>query len=453
MRRWPRGWWPRTLGAQLIAVTAAAVLISNIAVAAWFELGREQQSETALNERLLDRAVSAATLLSTIPAKQRDTAAHALSSILWKFEVRHGKAETEPMTAAESALAERARAMLPPVRAGQPVIVHFGRRLNSHPGQGSQIADAVVEITLPVVRNTQLVTRYLRPPFPPWPAQILIAALATVLTTSLAAALIARRVSRPLSDLSHAARIAAQGGSTPRVPEEGPEDVRHAASAFNLMTDRVSRTLESQRQLLSAVGHDLRTPITAMRINIEFVDDAELRGRLEGNLSELQDLTEAVLSAAKGTGGEQARKVDLAALIDSLCTDLDDIGEAVEWQAHDSAPLTCRPNEIRRALRNLIQNAIAYGKRASVFLVETDRFYEVVVEDNGPGIPEADSQRVFEPFIRLETSRNTQTGGTGLGLTLVRTIAEGHGGSIVLENRDQGGLRARLRLPREAGAA
>jgi signal transduction histidine kinase len=256
-----------------------------------------------------------------------------------------------------------------------------------------------------------------------------------------------------LSQLARAASVIASGGQAPRLRENGPHDVRNAAIAFNAMTDQVTRTLESQRQLLSAVGHDLRTPITAMRISLEFVEDAELRDRLLKNLDELQELTEAVLSAARGTGGEVKRNVDLAALLESICTDLDELGEPVSWKTHPPAPLACRPNEIRRAVRNLVENAVAYGRKASVGLTQCDNGYEILVEDEGPGIPEADQGRVFEPFVRLEGSRNEETGGAGLGLTLVKAIAEGHGGKVTLENRTNGGLRARMRLPREAAPA
>jgi len=216
------------------------------------------------------------------------------------------------------------------------------------------------------------------------------------------------------------------------------------------MTEKVTRTLESQRHLLSAVGHDLRTPITAMRINLEFVEDEDLREGLQQNLDELQDLTEQVLSAARGTGGEGKRNVDLSALVESLCADLDDLGEPVTWQNHDPAPVSCRPNEIRRAVRNLVENAVAYGNKADVQITNNSDGYDIVVEDDGPGIPEDEHTRVFEPFVRLESSRNAATGGTGLGLTLAKAIAEGHGGAIVLENRRQGGLRARMHLPRMA---
>ena len=255
---------------------------------------------------------------------------------------------------------------------------------------------------------------------------------------------------RPLSELTRAAAVGAtSGGVVPRVPETGPEDVRAAASAFNAMTEKVKRTLESQRHLLSAVGHDLRTPITAMRINLEFVADEDLRECLMRNLDELQELTEQVLGAARGTGGETRRSVDLSALVESLCTDLDEMGEPVKWDLHAPAPIDCRPNEIRRAVRNLVENAVAYGGEADVKIDDSQDAYEIVVEDHGPGsIPDADHQRVFEPFVRLESSRNREGGGTGLGLTLVKAIAEGHGGAITLENRPEGGLRARLRLPR-----
>jgi signal transduction histidine kinase len=452
MMRFP---WPRTLGAQLVAVTVAAVLISNVGVAVWFESTREKFTESAVNERLLDRAVSVATLLGAIPAKSRDAAAKALSSGPWRFTLHHGKAVSGgAMDEEEAQLAARARAMLPANKAKGPVLVNIrapdGSELARSRRRGS---GALVDITLPVVRGTQLEMAYVRALPPAWPMQLVIAALVAIVTGSAAAAFIARRVARPLSQLAASASEAARGGSAAHVPEVGPEDVRRAAHAFNAMTDQVTRTLESQRQLLSAVGHDLRTPITAMRISAEFIEDAELRERFQKNLEELQQLTEAVLTAARGAGWEQKRKIDLAALVESICTDLEEMEKPVDWAVHAPAPFTGRSNEIRRAVRNLVENAIAYGKRAHVRLADSAAAYDVIVEDEGPGIPESDRTRVFEPFVRLETSRSPETGGSGLGLTLVKAIAEGHGGSITLENRAEGGLRATLHLPREAATA
>ena len=449
--------WPRTLGRQLIVVTAGAVFLSNVAVAVWFELGSERLTETAITERVLDRTTSTATLLSAIPARARADAAHAMSSAVWQFDLHYGKDVGEPMTADETRLAQRLRTMMPPARAKYPVTVKFVR-VSLPPvdpaARGPRRDGDAIRLVVPVVRNAQLVATFMRPRVPTWPLEMVVAAVTAIVVASSGAAFLARRMTRPLSHLAEAATAVAGGGAAPRVPEEGPEDVRNAAAAFNTMVDKVTRTLESQRHLLSAVGHDLRTPITAMRINLEFIEDTELRDRLVKNLDELQELTEAVLSAARGAGGEAGRNVDLAALIDSVCVDLDELGEPVVWSHSGAAPLCCRPNEIRRAVRNLVENAIAYGKKADVRLERSPAHYDIVVEDEGPGIPADDRVRVFEPFVRLESSRNVETGGTGLGLTLVKAIAEGHGGHVFLEDREAApGLRVRLRLPREALAA
>jgi len=447
--------WPRTLGIQLIVVTAAAVVVSNLAVAGWFELGNERMSESELNERVLERAASTATLLAAIPSRARAGAAAAMSTGFWNFAVRAGKPDSRAMNDAEAKFAARLKSMLPPEKAKLAVTVHMAVMTPPDNGRGRphRPPSAAIQFTVPIVRGSELVATFFRPPSPGWPTEVVIAAIMAIVVASAAAAFIARRVARPLSALASAASIAAQGGTAPSVPEEGPDDVRNAAIAFNAMTNRVTRTMESQRQLLSAVGHDLRTPLTAMRINLEFVEDRELRERLAANLDELQALTESVLSAARGAGGEAKRNIDLSALVESLCADLDDLGEPVTWRGHGPAPLACRPDEIRRAVRNLVENAVAYGRRAEVHITDSPSAYEILVEDEGPGISEEDCNRVFEPFVRLESSRNADTGGTGLGLTLVKAIAQGHGGGVILENRPEGGLRARLRLPREAASA
>jgi signal transduction histidine kinase len=450
MRLWPANWWPRTLGAQLVVVTAAAVLLSNVGVASWFQFVQSRATESALNDRIIDRAISAGTLLSAIPAKQREAAARALSSNVWHFSIHHGKPDGLPMAEDERAMAARVEALLPKHKAKESVVVDFRAPRNGEALQNGTRPISVITVTVPVVRGTELTTTFYRPPPAPWPLQIVIAAVVAILTTSIAAAFIASRVARPLSQLATSASQAARGAQAEHVPEEGPDDVRRAAHAFNVMTDQVARTLARQRQLLSAVGHDLRTPITAMRISAEFIGDEEIRERLQRNLEELQDLTDAVLAAARGAGMEAMRKADLSALIESVCADLEDLNLPVTWAGHDPAPLMCRPSEIRRAVRNLAENAVAYGGKAEVRMIDHPETYEIIVEDEGPGIEEIDRLRVFDPFVRLETSRSTETGGSGLGLTLVKAIAESHGGAIALENRDEGGLRARLCLPRKA---
>jgi signal transduction histidine kinase len=446
--------WPRTLGMQLIAVTAMAVAISNLAVATWFEFGNQRLNENALIDRTLDRAASTATLFAVIPPNSREAAASTMSSGVWSFALHKGPYRTAAvMDNYERKLAARLRGLLPQATANLPVLVDIHEPEKPTSRNPPHDIGQTILFIVPIDADTQIIGKFYRPAITPWPIEVMIAAIVAILVASLTAAYFARRVTRPLSDLARAASVIAKGGRAQRLRENGPQDIRNAAIAFNAMTDEVTRTLGSQRQLLSAVGHDLRTPITAMRISLEFVEDRELRERLQINLNELQELTEAVLSAARGTGGEMKRSVDLSALVESLCADLDEMGEPVTCTTQTPAPLTCRPNEIRRAVRNLVENAVAYGGKAKVEISRDGGVYQILVEDEGPGIPETEHQRVFEPFVRLESSRNEATGGTGLGLTLVKAIAEGHGGGVTLENKAEGGLRARLRLPREATAA
>jgi signal transduction histidine kinase len=174
---------------------------------------------------------------------------------------------------------------------------------------------------------------------------------------------------------------------------------------------------------------------------------------LTRNLDELKSLTVAVLASARSTPGEEKRRVDLSALVESVCDDLVELGLPVEVDVQETAPCSCRPNEIRRALRNLIENAVRYGGSARVALKNEARHLIATIDDDGPGIPEERLEDVFEPFVRLEASRNNATGGAGLGLTLARSIAREHGGDVTLENRRGGGLRASLSLPREPAPA
>lgn len=198
--------------------------------------------------------------------------------------------------------------------------------------------------------------------------------------------------------------------------------------------------------MLAAIGHDLRTPITSMRLRSEFVADEETRRKLLATLDEMQTMTEATLTFAREEAmREETRTVDLSALIESLCADLSDLGWDVTFRNGERIAYRCRPDALRRAVRNLIENAVRYGQRARVFLASTDNAIEVAVEDDGPGIAEQEFERVFAPFVRLENSRNRETGGVGLGLAIARSIVRGHGGDITLANG--GGLHATIRLP------
>jgi signal transduction histidine kinase len=440
----------QTLRSQFVAVVAAAVILSNLSVVAILEIGREGDLQTARITAAVDRIAAVFRYVMTIPLEQREPAVAALSGNLFRYSI-----VTSPPFA-EATMDEEERQLARDLYAGERNDQFGPARVQviDQPGQPLNNEGAAFEIAQPFPNGDGwLVARFNRPAAPsPAPAILIAAALGTILTGA-AAAWLAGRVSRPLSALAYAADEVARGRIAPRLPDTGPDDIRHAAKAFNEMSDRVTRTLESHRQLLSAVGHDLRTPLAAMRITAEFVEDGEVRDRLTRNLDELQSMTEAVLSAARSGPGEEKRRVDLATLIESVCDDLIELNLPVSVSIEGLAPSNCRPNEIRRATRNLIENAVRYGGGARVSLERTDEWFIVHVDDDGPGIPANRLEEVFEPFVRLEGSRNNATGGSGLGLTLARAIAREHGGEIVLENRmAEGqitGLRASLRLPRE----
>jgi signal transduction histidine kinase len=224
--------------------------------------------------------------------------------------------------------------------------------------------------------------------------------------------------------------------------------VREAARSFNAMSERVLTMLKSQRAMMAAVAHDLRTPIAVLRFRVELVSDTETRTKLVETIDEMQGMTEAVLDAVKFDGtAEVARAVDVSVLVDSLCVDMAEMGGDVAYQPNGAVTCVCRAAEVRRAVRNLIENAQRYGERARVRVEARDGLAAIEIDDDGPGIPESHLERVFEPFARLDESRSKETGGYGLGLAIARLIARGHGGDITLANRAGGGLRATLTLP------
>jgi signal transduction histidine kinase len=440
--------WPTTLRAQFVAVVGAAVILSNLAVVVILEVGREGELRGARLAAAVDRIGGLFDYISNIPEEQRGAAVRALSSNFFHYEVSDTPQFDNPTPSDEEKRIGRVLIGGEQNTKLSPARVRLTEPVGSGLNEGSS-----VEVTQEMPSGDWLWARFDRPPPPsPAPDILISAALATILT-GIAAAWLAGRVSRPLSALAYASDEVARGRTAPRLRVHGPDDMRRAAEAFNAMSDRVTRMLESQRQLLSAVGHDLRTPLAAMRITAEFVDDPDVRERLARNLDELQSLTEAVLSAARAGPGEEKRRVDLAALVESVCDDLIDLGLPVEVDINGSAPCLCRPSEIRRAVRNLVENAARYGGVARVTLAAQSDSFVATIEDNGPGIPDEKLDEVFEPFVRLEGSRNNATGGTGLGLTLARSIAREHGGDVVLENRRSGkqivGLKASFRLPCE----
>ena len=263
-----------------------------------------------------------------------------------------------------------------------------------------------------------------------------------------AVVLIAIRLGRPLKDLTAAAKSFEGRGEALRVEERGPADVRRALVAFNAMGERVSAMLDEKDRMLGAIGHDMRTPLASLRIRVESMDPAAEREKVIATIEEMSAMLEETLALARaGRATEAVRPIDLNALADAVVEEFVTLGQPVEMQAGDRLVAEVQPNLLRRALRNLIENAVRHAGSATVSVKATGDRAAIEVADEGPGIPEAELGNVMEPFVRLEGSRNRETGGSGLGLTLARSAAHAHGGRLELDNRPEGGLVARILVP------
>lgn len=289
---------------------------------------------------------------------------------------------------------------------------------------------------------------YAKPELVESPFRYYVSLAITALLLSLVAVLVARRVGRPLQRLTESAERIGRGEDVPPVPEEGADDVRRTAAAFNRMQSRLRRFVEDRTRMIAAISHDLRTPVTSLRLRAEFISDPETKEKMVATLDEMQAMTEATLAFAReDSGTEPSRTLDMDALLESVCDDLAELGWDVSFADGGRIPWRCRPDSLRRALRNVIENAVRYGERARVRLALGEGALEIQVDDDGPGMPEEDFERVFAPFVRLEHSRNRDTGGVGLGLAIARSILRSHGGDVTLANRPEGGLRVTLSLP------
>jgi signal transduction histidine kinase len=260
---------------------------------------------------------------------------------------------------------------------------------------------------------------------------------------------VVRWVSRPLSTLAGAADRFGRNLDEPPLAETGPSEVVRASQAFNRMQVRLRELVREKGRMLTAVSHDLKTPITRLRLRAELMKDADLRTKIGRDLDEMESRVTSTLDLMRGAAdAEPLQRTDLVALIESLADDYEDTGRAIEVAAPAVAPVEVRPQALRRAIANLVDNGLKYATNVRIVVRDAPDAVSIDVEDEGPGIPETELERVLEPFYRLEASRNRETGGSGLGLSIARAIAVEHAGSLSLANRSPTGFRATLRLPK-----
>jgi signal transduction histidine kinase len=436
---------PDTLGGRIVLVLLVGLMAFHLGSLWLHQIGTEAVLGTTREAQLAERLVAAKRAVAELPTEERDRTAHALSTA--SLDMHWTRAATVQPVPTSSARIEALRSRLGEL---VPEFDITGLRLGyGEDGvAGHQLLGA---LPLPDGSWLNFSAAVFRPP--PSEHATLLSTTAMGVGILLLGLLVVRLIGRPLRALSDAADRFGGPGPVVPVPEEGPREVRHAAQAFNRMQGRIDRLIADRTQALAAVSHDLRTPIARLRLRAGFVEDGEAARAIDADLDEMEAMIDSTLAYLRGeTESEPRKPADVVAMIETLCDAAADAGADVVYAGPSQAKLVCSPVTLKRALSNLIDNAVKYGGGARVSLDDQGRELLVRIEDDGPGIPEADMQVVFEPFRRLETSRNRGTGGSGLGLTIARRAIEQHSGTLQLSNRTGGGLLALVTLPKPQNA-
>lgn len=450
-----------SLRVQLILVVVAALAVAQVVSLFLFADERSLAIRAALGFEAAGRAANVVRLIEEAPPELHASILRAANSPLVRFDlapaasVQHtdhsdgGIVEARIRTLLGDSYSRDIRVELHQVEGQLMPLPNLSREMTEMHMAMMQGELTAVEMNLSIAlsggRWLNVGTRFERPPIQ-WPLYSMMTfALSAGLLMLVVIWFVMTRLTGPLRRVSRAADNLGRGEDVAEIPLTGPTEVRDLARSFNRMQARLTRFVSERTRMLAALGHDLRTPLTNMRIRAEMVDDDETRDSIVASVEEMQGMVEATLTFARGlVGTEEPELVDLRHYLDDLCIAMP---ETVALLGPEGCELRLRPNAMRRALRNLVENALRYGDVARLDWHVASGELVLTVDDDGPGIPEDQLDKVFDPFFRLERSRSLETGGHGLGLSIARTIIQSHGGEVSLANRPEGGLRATVRLP------
>jgi signal transduction histidine kinase len=439
--------WPRSLATRTAVVLLAGLAVVQIAGLTIHALDRIELQRIAQMREIASRTMSIYRSVALTPAEQRET-------VVKEFNLHDGtEVRLDPgppasgLPLSQPPLQRELRVNMqlvptPPQQRPREIQIYGGPYLER----------LAIGMRLPEGHWLNITTPM--PPPRPWHSlTFLIAFVVMTLAAALLTVWAVRRLTEPVRTLAAAAEALGRDVNAPPLPETGPSEVAVAAAAFNTMAARIRRFVQDRTFMLTAMGHDLKTPITRMKLRAEFVDDDELRRKFLADLDELEAMVASTLAFGRDVASDEVMStVDLASLartvLDEAADARPEMAEKMAYEGPDHLPVRLRSMALKRALTNLVANALAYGGAARVTL-STPRagMLTLLVEDDGPGIPPTDLDRVFQPFLRLETSRNRETGGTGLGLPIARNILRAHGGDVILANRPTGGVRAVVSIP------
>lgn len=451
---------PQSLGGQLLVMLLLALAVTQGLGLLLLTDERNRAVRAALGLEAAGRAANVVLLLDSAPPDLRPSILRAADSPLVRFEVGPEPEASRDSAEADLVLSQIRQILGEPdreVRADvhalsvAPLPMPDTMPAAMRPMHEAMMAGHTdpIELTLSIrlaAGDWLNVRTMFHRPGPQLSPQALLPLLLMAVAVALVAWWTAQRVVGPMRALAVGADRLGRGLDADPLPMKGPSEVRETTQAFNRMKDRLTRFVNERAHMLAALSHDLRSPLTAMRLRIEMLDETEDSIRLKALVEEMQAMVEATLEFARGVArAEPATEVDLAKLLADLVGDVG--GDRATLAPSQPLLATIRPQTLNRALRNLIDNAVRYGGVAKVTLKQEPGMAVITIADKGPGLPSDQLEAVFEPFVRLEGSRSRDTGGVGLGLAIARSIIQAHGGTVLLRNLPEGGLEVVVRLP------
>lgn len=456
-----RWYWPAGIAGRLTLVIVAVLIIAVWTSAALYVRDRAQTTFVLLSESVADRVGVIVPLLERTPPEERDNLLRALNSPTLWIGLTEGRRPRIPRGWKPDREHEsEVEAVLPHLGERRIIIRRYNqwgrgdRAIPPMPGGRPAPPDLLnsrVKILVAVALNTGGWVHFvgstdmtsLR-----WAVRMVFwIALTTVMIVVISFWAV-HRMTRPMRRFANAAERIGLDVRSPPLPELGSREMRNATRAFNLMQERLRRFVDDRTMMLAAISHDLRTMLTRLKLRAEFIEDAEQQAKAIADLDEMQSMLDSTLAFARDDAAEEPRtQTDLAALVQSLCDDMADAGQAVSCSTTGRVLYVCSPSAIKRAIQNVVVNAVKYGESAAVKVRDEADRIDITVTDSGPGIPADRHEDVFRPFFRLEESRNRETGGSGLGLAVARSIMRRHGGDITLETPESSGFSVRMSLP------
>lgn len=434
---------PDGIAARFALLLAAALLAATLIALIAQSVERTRFDRAAVMEREVERILGLVPAIEAVPAQAREAVARRASTRFAKVSVDATPliAETPDDVRSRFLARQLAQDLKDRPFAAAVVQERVERRFRRE-FEAIVISIAIGTGPAPVWLNVRAV-----PPDVPRPgvdadAVLLVFGLSLVAVLG-AGILFIRRLTRPIDALARAAQAAGRGDRSARLPEEGPRELRAAAHAFNDMQVQIARFEAERMRTLGAVGHDLRTPITSLRIRAEMLDDADLRDNMVRTLDEMAVMADGLVGFAKGAReDEPVQDISLPMFLAQLAQD-----RGASFASGPALTVRARPVAMTRAVGNLVDNALRYGGVATLELDREGAYAVIRVLDTGPGLPPERLEAVFAPFVRGDDSRSAETGGAGLGLSIAQSIVQGLGGTISLANRQPTGLVASIRLP------